>query len=66
MDKLINILKIIVRVGVGLFFIVSAILKLLSIENFELYIYSFNLMSFLLSGVAARCIFRWTSTPKWN
>ena len=56
MDKLINILKIIVRVGIGLFFIVSAILKLLSIENFEIYIYSFNLLSFPLSGLAARCV----------
>lgn len=56
MDKLVNILKIIVRVGIGLFFIVSAILKLLSIENFEIYIYSFNLLSFPLSGLAARCV----------
>lgn len=48
--------KIIVRIGIGLFFIVSAILKLLSLDNFELYIYSFNLMNLTWCGLAARAI----------
>ena len=51
-----NILKFIIRIGLGAFFIVSAILKLLSIDQFELYIYSFNLVGFTLSGLVARAI----------
>ena len=51
-----NILKIIIRIGIGVFFIASAILKLISIDNFELYIYSFNIFSFTMSGLAARAI----------
>ena len=56
MNKTITILKTIIRIGIGAFFIVSAILKLLSIDQFELYIYSFNITNFLLSGLAARAI----------
>ena len=51
-----NILKIIIRIGIGVFFIASAILKLISIDNFELYIYSFNIFSFTMSGLAARAV----------
>ncbi len=51
-----NILKLIIRIGIGAFFIVSAILKLLSLDHFELYIYSFNLVGFTLSSFAARVI----------
>ena len=51
-----NILKIIIRIGIGAFFIASAILKLLSLDHFELYIYSFNLVGFTLSSLAARAI----------
>ena len=42
MNKFEKYLKAVIRIGLGLFFIVSAILKLLSLDNFELYIYSFN------------------------
>ena len=51
-----NILKTIIRIGIGVFFIASAILKLLSLDQFELYIYSFNIFSFTLSSLAARAI----------
>ena len=51
-----NILKLIIRIGIGAFFIASAILKLLSLDQFELYIYSFNIFSFTLSSLAARAI----------
>jgi uncharacterized membrane protein YphA (DoxX/SURF4 family) len=51
-----NILKNIIRIGIGLFFIVSAVLKLFSLDQFELYIYSFNLFSFTMSALAARII----------
>ena len=56
MNKTVTILKTIIRIGIGAFFIVSAILKLLSIDQFELYIYSFNIVGFTLSGLAARAI----------
>lgn len=56
MSNIYNIFKTIIRICIGVFFIVSAILKLLSIDNFELYIYSFNLLSFPLCGLAARGI----------
>ena len=51
-----NILKLIIRIGIGVFFIVSAILKLLSLDHFELYIYSFNIVNFTLSSLVARAI----------
>lgn len=56
MKNLQTVLKAIIRIGIGVFFIVSAILKLLSIEHFELYIYSFNLFNLTLCGLVARVI----------
>lgn len=56
MEKFNNILKLIIRIGIGAFFIVSAILKLLGLEHFELYIYSFKLFNLTLSGLVARAI----------
>ncbi|MBO7629902.1 MAG: DoxX family membrane protein, partial [Bacteroidales bacterium] len=46
----------VIRIGIGLFFIASAVLKLLSLDSFELYIYSFNLVNFVWSGLLARAI----------
>lgn len=51
-----QLLKLITRIGIGALFIVSAIFKLLSLDQFELYIYSFNLMSLTLCGVVARVV----------
>ena len=51
-----NIWKMVIRIGIGLFFIASAVLKLLSLDSFELYIYSFNLVNFVWSGLLARAI----------
>lgn len=56
MEKFNNILKIIIRIGIGAFFIASAILKLFSLEHFELYIYSFKLFNLTLCGLIARTI----------
>lgn len=56
MNNIQTVLKAIIRIGIGVFFIVSAILKLLSIEHFELYIYSFNLFNLTLCGLVARVI----------
>jgi len=51
-----QILKLLIRIGIGALFIVSAIFKLLSLDQFELYIYSFNLMSLTLCGLVARVV----------
>lgn len=55
-EKTINILKLILRVALGGMFITTAILKLLSLDEFELYIYSFNIVNYLLSTFLARAI----------
>lgn len=52
----VKILRLILRILIGAFFITTAIFKLLSIDNFELYIYSFNLFSYNLCAVLARAI----------
>ena len=49
-------IKMSVRVLTGLLFIVAAALKLMSIDGFELYIYSFNIFGFGLSAVLARLL----------
>ena len=56
MSKTVSILKTLLRVAIGLIFIVSAVLKLLSLDSFEIYIYSFNIFGFVLSGLVARCV----------
>ncbi len=55
-DKTIRILKIIVRLLLGAFFVATAVLKLLSLDNFEIYIYSFNLFGYTLCAVVARLV----------
>ena len=52
----INILKDIVRYGIGSMFIIAAILKLISIDEFELYIYSFEIFNFLLTTLFSRML----------
>ena len=56
MNKFNNILKMIIRIGIGAFFIISAVLKLLGLDHFELYIYSFKLFNLTLCELAARSI----------
>ena len=56
MNKFNNILKMIIRIGIGAFFIISAVLKLLGLDHFELYIYSFKLFNLTLCELAARAI----------
>lgn len=51
-----TILKFVLRILLGAFFIATAVMKLLSLENFELYIYSFNIFSFAFSAVVARAV----------
>lgn len=49
-------IKYIVKIILGLIFCISAIMKLMSIDEFELYIFSFGLINFDLSSFAARCL----------
>ena len=44
------------NIGVGSVFIIAAILKLISIDEFEIYIYSFDIFSFLLTTFVSRFI----------
>lgn len=52
----IDSLKEIVRYGIGSMFIIAAILKLISIDEFELYIYSFDILDFLLTTLFSRLL----------
>lgn len=52
--KKIDLLRLVVRISLGLMFVVSAILKLITIDTFELYIYSFHFLNFFLSELLAR------------
>lgn len=54
--KVKNVILLILRLLIGLFFITTAVLKLLSLDEFEVYIYSFNLFSFVFSTVVARLV----------
>ena len=49
-------IKNIVNIGIGSMFIIAAILKLISIDEFEIYIYSFNIFSFPVTTFASRII----------
>lgn len=48
--------KIASRLLLGLMLVTAAVLKLLSIDNFEIYIYSFNVFSFTLTTVFSRLL----------
>ncbi len=48
--------KFVLRILLGAFFIFTAVCKLLSLDNFEIYIYSFQLFGFNFSSFLARCI----------
>ncbi len=51
-----SLLKNIIRISIGLFFMVSAVFKLLSIDEFEIYIYSFGVVNFAISSFFARLV----------
>ena len=54
--KAVHILKLVLRILLGGFFISTAILKLLSLDNFEIYIYSFHIFNYILCTVVARLV----------
>lgn len=45
-----------IRILIGILFIVSAVLKLLSIDNFQLYVLSFNVFGFALTEIMVRLL----------
>lgn len=51
-----KLIKDILRIGIGGVFVIAAILKLMSIDEFEIYIYSFNVLNFLLTTFVSRII----------
>ena len=51
-----KLIKDILRIGIGGMFVIAAILKLMSIDEFEIYIYSFNVLNFLLTSFVSRII----------
>lgn len=54
--KVISIAKLILRTLIGIFFIVTAVLKLMSLAQFEIYIYSFNIFNYTWSALVARAV----------
>ena len=48
--------KLLVRLLVGLVFLVAAVLKLFGIDSFELYIYSFNIFGYGITTVLSRLL----------
>ena len=52
----IDILKEVLRYGIGGMFIIAAILKLMSIDEFEIYVYSFDVFNFLLTTLFSRLL----------
>ena len=51
-----RVLQNTIRLLLGVFFIVTAVLKLLSIDNFELYIYSFGLFDYAVATFLSRLL----------
>ena len=51
-----NIIKLIIRLLLGVFFISTAVLKLLSIDSFEVYIYSFGIVNYLTVTFLSRLL----------
>ena len=51
-----SVLKLTIRLLLGVFFIGTAVLKLLSIDNFEVYIYSFSLFSYTWTTFFSRLL----------
>lgn len=45
-----------IRILLGLMFIVSAVMKLLSLDTFVIYVYSFKILSFALTEIATRLL----------
>ena len=51
-----DVVKNIIRIGIGSVFIIASILKLITIDEFEIYIYSFNIFSFFITTILSRLL----------
>jgi hypothetical protein len=51
-----DVLKLTIRLLLGVFFIVTAVLKLLSIDSFEVYIYSFGIFDYTATTFVSRLL----------
>ncbi|MBR4838765.1 MAG: DoxX family protein [Bacteroidales bacterium] len=51
-----SVINLTIRLLLGVFFIGTAVLKLLSIDNFEIYIYSFNIFSYITTTFFSRLL----------
>jgi len=51
-----QIIFLIIRIAVGLFFILSAVLKMFTIKEFEMYIYSYGILGYTLCTLFARIL----------
>ena len=51
-----GIINLTIRLLLGVFFIGTAVLKLLSLDNFEIYIYSFNIFSYITTTFFSRLL----------
>lgn len=54
--KKVQIAKQILRLLIGCMFVAAAVMKLLTLDEFEIYIYSFKLFSYTFSTLAARVV----------
>ena len=55
-NRTLRIAALVVRMLLGIFFIVSAVAKLIDIDRFEVYIFSYNLLSLNTSFLVARVV----------
>lgn len=56
LNRVVEISKLTIRLLIGVFFVVAAVSKLISIDNFEVYIYSFNIFSFVTTTFFSRLL----------
>ena len=45
-----------IRIGIGGMFVIAAILKLISVDEFEIYIYSFDIFGFVATSLLSRLL----------
>lgn len=55
-NKILRLAALVMRMLLGAFFLVSAIAKIIDIDRFEIYIFSYNLLSLNLSFLLARLV----------
>lgn len=55
-SKALRVIALVARILLGVFFVVSAVAKLVDIDRFEIYVYSYNLLPLGLSQVTARLV----------